>query len=134
MLINKISVPCIITHHKPHLFKPSIIELIEIERVQPIDFLDTFNRNCINYEVDEINIIFISDLKNLTFFHCMSQPKRLFCRKLVKNFIEEDFGDFNCMWLHNGFRHINVDSNPNIFCECESLLMYIEQFFIKQYL
>ena len=54
MIINKISVPCVMIVRK-HLFM--------IEKVQPIDFLDTFNMNCINDEVDEINIKFISDLK-----------------------------------------------------------------------
>ena len=55
ILINKISVPTIITLEKPHLFKPSMIELPIVIRVSPPDFLDTFNRN-LNNEVHERNI------------------------------------------------------------------------------
>ena len=93
VLVNKISVPSTITLGKPHLFKPCMLELQIKIRVSPLDFLDTFDRN-INNEVDEINIIFISDLKDITYFQCMYQPKSMLCRKLVRNFIEEDFGDF----------------------------------------
>ena len=69
MLINKISVPSVITLQKPHLLKLSMNELLMIERVQPIVFLDTLISNCINDAVDEINIIFLSDLKDMTFLH-----------------------------------------------------------------
>ena len=79
MLINKISVPSIITLEKPHLFKPSMIELPIVIRVSCLDFLDTFDRN-INNEVDELNIIFISDLDDMKFSHYMDQPKSMLCR------------------------------------------------------
>ena len=91
MLINEISILSTITLEKPHLFKPCMIELPIVIRVSPLEFLDTVDRN-INNEVDEINIIFISDLKDMTFSHYMTQPKSMLCRKLVRNFIEEDFG------------------------------------------
>ena len=74
VLKNKISVPSTITPEKPHLFQPSMIELPIVIRLSPIDFLNTFDKN-INNEVDEINIILISDLEDMTFSHYMAQPK-----------------------------------------------------------
>ena len=84
-----------------------MIELIIVVRVSPLDFLVTFGRN-INNEVDEINILFISDPYYITFYHYMDQPKSMLCRKLVRNFFEEDFGDFDYSWLPKCFRHINT--------------------------
>ena len=106
VLINKISVPSTITLEKPHLFKSSMIEMPIVVKVSPLDFLDTFDRN-INNEVDEIIIIIISDLKDITFSHYMAQPKSMLCRKLVRNFIEEDYGKNDFNWLPNCFRRIN---------------------------
>ena len=67
VLINKSSAPSTIAPEKPHLFKACMIELPIVIRVSPLDFLDTFDKN-INDEVDEKNIIFISDLKENNFF------------------------------------------------------------------
>ena len=106
VLINKTSLQSTITLQKPYLFRPSIIELPIVERVQPLDFLDIFDRNCINDEVDEINIIFISVLKDISFLHCMIHPRSMLCRKLERNLIEGDYGNFNHIWLPNCFRHI----------------------------
>ena len=103
VLINKISVPSTITLEKPHLFKLSMIEVPIVIRVSPLDFLDTFDRNIKN-EVDEIVIIFISDLKDVTFTRYMTQPRSMLCSKLERNFIEEDFGEFDYNWLPNCFR------------------------------
>ena len=107
MLTNKISVPSTITLEKPRLLKPSMIELPIAVRVSPIVFLDTFDKN-INDEVVEINIKFISDFKDTTIFHYMDQPKSMIQRKLERDFIEEDFGDFDYNWLSKCFRHINT--------------------------
>ena len=85
-----------------------MIKLPIVERVSPLDFLDTFNRSCIKDEVDETVQIFISDYRDMTFFHYMTQPKSMLCRKLVRNFIEEDFRDFDYIWLPNCFRHITI--------------------------
>ena len=84
-----------------------MIELPIAVRVSPTDFLDTFDKK-INDEVDEINMIFISDLEDITFFHYMDQPKSRIQRKLERNFIGEDFGDFDYNWLPKCFRHINT--------------------------
>ena len=106
VLINKISILSTITLEKPHLFKPSMIELPIVIRVSPLDFLDTFDRN-IKDEVDEIVMIFVSDLKDMTFSHYMAQPKSMLRGKIVRNFFEEDFGDFDYNRLPNCLRHIN---------------------------
>ena len=91
VLINMISVPSSITLEKAHLFKLSMIEIPIVIGVSPYDSLVTFDRN-INNEVDEINLIFTSDLKNMTFSHYMAQPKSILCRRLVRNYIKKDFG------------------------------------------
>ena len=108
VLVIKISVPNAITLQKSHLIEPSLIELPIEVRVPSPDFSDTFDIICTNNEVDEIVTIFISDLKDLTFSHYMDQPKSVLCRKLVRNFIGEDFGDFDYNWLPNCFRHIST--------------------------
>ena len=84
--ITKISIPSIITLQKPHLFKASMIELLTVIRVPPLDFVDTFDRN-INNEFDEINVISLSDLGDITFSHYMTRPKSLIQRKLEKKFL-----------------------------------------------
>ena len=106
VIIIRISVPSTITLQKPHLLKPSMIELPIVVRVSSLVFLDTFDRSCIKNEVDEIVILFISDLKNMTFSHYMDQTKSMLCRKPVRSFIEEDIGNFDFIWLPNCFRHI----------------------------
>ena len=105
VIMNKISVRSTILLEKPYSLKSSMIELPIVVTVSPLDFLDTLDRN-LNNEVDKIKILFISDLKDITFFHYMNQPKSMLCRKLVRNFIEEDFGDFDYNWLPKCFRHI----------------------------
>ena len=41
----------------------------------------------------------------MTFSRYMAPPKAMLCRKLVRNFIEEDFVDFDYNWLPNCFRN-----------------------------
>ena len=108
MLINKISVPSTITLQKTYLFKPSMIQLPIVVRVPSLDFLDTFDRSCINDEVDEINIMIKSDLDDITFSHYMTQPKSVIEKNYMKISIREENGDFNYNWLPKCFRHINI--------------------------
>ena len=82
VFLNKIPVPSKITLQKPHLLKPSLIELPKELRVPPFDFLDRFNGSCLNDEVGEINIIFISNLKDITFSHIMTQRKPMIQKTL----------------------------------------------------
>ena len=73
-----------------------------------VDYLDNYY-NFDNDFCDEINIIFISDLGDITFFLHMEQPISMLCRKLEKKIIEkEDFEDFNYNWLPKSFRHIYI--------------------------
>ena len=92
VLINKISVPSTTTLQKPHLFKPSIIEFPIVVKVRPLDFLDTFDRSCLNDESDETKIIFTSDLDSITFSPYMAQPKSMLRRKLVKILFKKTLG------------------------------------------
>ena len=127
VLINKISVPSTITLQKPYLFKPNLIELSIVVRVPPFDFPDTVDRSCINDEVDEINIIFISDLDNITFSHYMTQPKSMIQRKLINNFIKQDYGDFNCNWRPKCFRQINTRLSHYINGDDKRCIILFEQ-------
>ena len=92
MGVNKLSVSSTITVQKPYLFGPSMFELPLVVRVSPLDFPDTFDRSCIKDELDERNIIFTSDLKDVTFSQYMAQPNSMLCRKLVRIFFENFLG------------------------------------------
>ena len=52
---------------------------------------------------DEINIIFISDFKDITFYHHMNQPKSMLSRKLIINLLQNQSGDYTPKWLPNCF-------------------------------
>ena len=72
--INKIFVRSVIKIRKPYLFEPNMIELPFLLEVSAYDYIDQFNKECVN---DEIDIIFISVLKDFTFFHYMNQPRSM---------------------------------------------------------
>ena len=93
---------------RTHLFELSLVELPIMLKIPACDYLDQFNKECVNDEIDEIDIIFISDLDDNTFFHYMEQPKLMLCRKLIRTVLEENFGDFDYSWLPNCFRIINT--------------------------
>ena len=84
-----------------------MIELPIVVRVLPLDFLDCADKN-INNSVDEINIIFLSYLEDISFTHYIIQPKSMIQKKLIKNVIEEDFGNFDYNWLPKCLRNINT--------------------------
>ena len=52
---------------------------------------------------DEKNITFISVVKDITFYHYMNQPKSMLSRKLIKNFLQNQSGDYTHNWLPNCF-------------------------------
>ena len=54
---------------------------------------------------DEINILFISDFKDITFYHYMNQPKSMLSRELMINRLQNQRGDFTHKWLANCFAH-----------------------------
>ena len=94
LVVNEFSVPSTIILEKPHLFISNMIELSILVRVSCLDFLDTIVKNKDN-EVDEINIRFISDLEDISFFHYIAQPKSMLCRKQARNFLEGTLGNLS---------------------------------------
>ena len=52
---------------------------------------------------DEIIIIFISDFKDITFYHFMNQPKSMLSRKLIINLLQNQSGDYTHKWLSKCF-------------------------------
>ena len=102
LIVNKISVPSITTYHQ------IMMRLTITIKETACDYLDEYIQGCMINEVDEIVIKFISDLKDITFSPFLAQPISMLYGKLLRNFIEEDFGDFDYIWLPNGSRHINT--------------------------
>ena len=87
-------------------------------KVTEREFLDFVDRNCVyNTISDEIDIIFISKLREMTLQHYMKQPRSMSCRKLERNFIEEsdpppDGRHFEYNFLPYCFRHIGFQPSP----------------------
>ena len=52
----------------------------------------------------EIEIVFISDPKDITQKHYLEQPKSLLCRKLIGRFHESTSQDFEYSWLPDSFK------------------------------
>ena len=52
---------------------------------------------------DEINILFISDFKDIRFYHYMNQPKSMLSRKLIINLLQNQSGDYTHKWLPSCF-------------------------------
>ena len=60
---------------------------------------------------DEINIIFISDSEDLTFYLYLNQPKSLLSRKVIKNVLQNQSGDYTHNWLPNCFVYSYIPSD-----------------------
>ena len=118
MIINKISIPRKITLQRTHMFKPPMFEIPIYVKVSEREFLDIVDRNCAyNIISDEIDIIFISKLKEMTLHHYMKQPRSILCRKLERNYIQEcdpqsDDRVFEYNFLPYCFRHIGFQPSP----------------------
>ena len=84
-IVNKISVPSILIYHQ------IMMRLTITRKETACDHLNSYSQGCMINEVDEIVIIFISDLKDMKFLEYLAQPKSMLCRKLVRIFIEEDW-------------------------------------------
>ena len=65
------------------------------EYINDYFFIDNF--------ADEINIIFISDFKDITFYHYMNQPKSMLSRKLIINLLQNQSRDYTHKWVPNCF-------------------------------
>ena len=118
LIINKTSVPRTITLQKTDMFKPDMLEIPIYVEVSKSEFQDIVDRNCAyNIISDEIDIIFISKPKEITLHHYMEQPRSMLCRKLEKNYIEEnnpplDGRDFDYNFLPYCFRQIGFQPSP----------------------
>ena len=78
MILNKISIPRTITLQRTHMFKPDMFEIPIYVEVSKREYLDTVDRNCAcNIISDEIDLIFISKLKEMTLQHYMKQPRSI---------------------------------------------------------
>ena len=78
MIIKKISVPRTITLRRTDMFKPDIFEIPIYVKVSEREFLDIVDRNCAyNIISDEMDIILISKLKEITLQHYMKQPRSM---------------------------------------------------------
>ena len=92
MIIKKIPIPCTITLQKTHMFKPHMFEIPIYIKVSEREFLNIVDRNCVyNIISDEKDIIFISELKEMTLQHYMKKPRSMLCRKLERDFTEENY-------------------------------------------
>ena len=112
MIIKRISLQCTITFQKTHPFKPIMREIPLYVEVSSHEFLHIGDRNCVyNIKTDEINIIFLSTLKDSTLSQYMEQLRSMLCRKLERNHIEAndpppDERDFDHTFLPDCLRHI----------------------------
>ena len=53
--------------------------------------------------IPDIEIVFISDPKDITKKHYLEQPKSMLCRKLIRRFHESTSQDFEYKWLPDSF-------------------------------
>ena len=118
MIINKISIPRTITLQGTHMFKPDMLEIPIYVKVTKREFLDIVDRNCVyNIISDEIDIIFLSKLREMTIQHYMKQPRSMLCRKLERDYIEENYQivdnrDFDYNFLPYCFKQIGFQPSP----------------------
>ena len=120
MIINKISVPRTITLQRTDMIKPDMFDIPIYVEVSKCDFQDIVDINCAYNKIsDEIDIISISILKEITLQHYMEQPRSMLCRKLERNYIEDknpplDDRDFDYNFLPCCFRHIGFQPSPSL--------------------
>ena len=76
MIKNKISIARTITSQGTHMLKPDMFEIPIYVKVSEREFQDIVDRNCVhNIISDEIDIILISELTEMTLQHHMKQPR-----------------------------------------------------------
>ena len=118
MSINKISIPRTITLQRTHMFQADMFEIPTYVKVCEPEFLNIVDRNCAyNLISDEIDLIFISKPKEMTLQHYMEQPRSMLSRKLVRDYIEENYQivnsrDFDYNFLPYCFRNIGFQPSP----------------------
>ena len=77
-----------LNYHLPLLWKRNIQEYFFIENLY-----------------DEINIIFTSDFRDITFYRYKNQPKSMLSRKRIINLLQNQSGDYTHKWLPNCFAY-----------------------------
>ena len=104
---------CTIMLQRTHMFKPDTFEIPIYVNVSEREFLDVVDRNCpYNIISDEIDIIFISKLKEMTLQNYMKQPRSMSCRKLERNYQVVDKTEFDYNFPPYCFRHIGFQPSP----------------------
>ena len=56
--------------------------------------------------IPEIEIIFMSDPKDITQKHFLEQPKSMLCRKIIRRIHESTTQDFEYKWLPDSFKNL----------------------------
>ena len=74
------------------------------------DFLHRVIETYLSHEcspkiIDELEVVFISDLKNITKEHHLELSKSMLCRKLIRRFHESP-QDFEYKWLPDSFKDL----------------------------
>ena len=64
-----------------------------------------FSGECSTKTIPEIEIVFVSDPKDITRQHYLEQPKSMLCRKLIRRFYESP-QDLEYNWLPNSFNSL----------------------------
>ena len=65
-----------------------------------------FSHRCSPKIICEIEIVFISDPKDVTRQHYLEQPKSMLCRKLIRKIHELTTQDFEYNWLPDSFKNL----------------------------
>ena len=64
------------------------------------------SHRCSPQIIPEIEIVFISDLKDITRQHYLELPKSMLCRKLIRRYHESTPLDFEFKWLPDSFKDL----------------------------
>ena len=121
IIINEISLPIINTFLKTNVFKPEMFYLDFYEKITKSKFQDIINKNCVYNEIsDVIEIIFISNYKDITLQKYITLPRSMLFRKFEQYYMIDCYNeDWNMDFLPNCFRHIH-DYPANRFIKIES--------------
>ena len=57
-------------------------------------------------KMPETEIVFITDLDDITREHYLEQPKSMFCRKLIRRLHESSSQDFEYKWLPHSVKSL----------------------------
>ena len=66
------------------------------------------SHNCSPKIIPQVEIVFLSDPKDITRQHYLEQPKSMLCRYLIRRFHESTPLDFKYNWLPKSFKDLRV--------------------------